>query len=634
MDRYAIVKQRKELKKCAHKTVKSHYMLLVFLTLLLAFFGTEFTDSVSGLKDHGSLNAVIYGKEEEPAAQEAEVSLSEGSTGKTAPLEEILDEIFLGNLRGGQEKSEQLAEDLSETASDSAAFGRTNGIFAELVNNFFSGKLYMEIARFLYSVTKSETAVGVIFLLAIGAFYLLFYIFFQSVLSAAVRRLFLEARVYEQVEFSDILHFPAVKRWRRAALTTFLTDVRTILWWLTVIGGPIKTCSYFCVPFIVAENPDLRPREAIRLSRKMMDGHKWEYFLFSLSFILWYLLGTVTLGLSNLFYGNAYLLSAHTEFYVKVREDAKKRGVEGTEALDDRCLFEKADRIELAETYFDVVDEITLIQEDKVKLTGLKRFAARWFGVWLGSYEEKKRYDDVQGRKEAVRRERASLRAQAYPQRLNPRWQEKEMAKKEKFHFIRYYPIPTLFLMFISFSFVGWVWEVALHLLQTGQFANRGTLFGPWLPIYGTGGVVVLMLCSRFRKNPAAEFVTAVVLCGFIEYMSSVYLEMKFHERWWSYDGYFLNLNGRICAEGLLVFGVGCCFVVYVCAPLFDLKVASAGKKKILALCAVLLVLYGADLIHSSGNPNMAEGAVESAEEAAAETSSAESAVSAPAGAA
>lgn len=62
MDRYAIVKQRKELKKCAHKTVKSHYMLLVFLTLLLAFFGTEFTDSVSGLKDHGSLNAVIYGK--------------------------------------------------------------------------------------------------------------------------------------------------------------------------------------------------------------------------------------------------------------------------------------------------------------------------------------------------------------------------------------------------------------------------------------------------------------------------------------------------------------------------------------------------------------------------------------------
>ena len=208
------------------------------------------------------------------------------------------------------------------------------------------------------------------------------------------------------------------------------------------------------------------------------------------------------------------------------------------------------------------------------------------------------------------------------------------MAKKEKFHFIRYYPIPTLFLMFISFSFVGWVWEVALHLLQTGQFANRGTLFGPWLPIYGTGGVIVLMLCSRFRKNPAAEFVTAVVLCGFIEYMSSVYLEMKFHERWWSYDGYFLNLNGRICAEGLLVFGVGCCFVVHVCAPLFDLKVSSIGKKKILALCAVLLVLYGADLIHSSGNPNMAEGAVESAEEAAAETSSAESAVSAPAGAA
>ena len=42
--------------------------------------------------------------------------------------------------------------------------------------------------------------------------------------------------------------------------------------------------------------------------------------------------------------------------------------------------------------------------------------------------------------------------------------------------------------------------------------------------------------------------------------------------KWWDYSGYFLNLHGRICAEGLLVFGVGGMIVVYILAPLIDLS--------------------------------------------------------------
>ena len=54
------------------------------------------------------------------------------------------------------------------------------------------------------------------------------------------------------------------------------------LWSLTVIGGIIKRYSYYMVPYIVAENPDISAKNAIRLSRKMMNGHKWECFVFEL----------------------------------------------------------------------------------------------------------------------------------------------------------------------------------------------------------------------------------------------------------------------------------------------------------------------------------------------------------------
>lgn len=64
------------------------------------------------------------------------------------------------------------------------------------------------------------------------------------------------------------------------------------------------------------------------------------------------------------------------------------------------------------------------------------------------------------------------------------------------------YSISTLILMFFLFSFTGWVWEVACHLVEDRMFINRGVLFGPWLPIYGAGGVMILVFLKRFFERP------------------------------------------------------------------------------------------------------------------------------------
>ena len=163
--------------------------------------------------------------------------------------------------------------------------------------------------------------------------------------------------------------------------------------------------------------------------------------------------------------------------------------------------------------------------------------------------------------------------------------------------------------MFFSFCFVGWAWEVSLHLVADGVFVNRGMLHGPWLPIYGAGVVLILLADNSLRKKPVLEFIGAVVLSGLVEYYASYFIELS-HDgtQWWNYSGYFLNLNGRICAEGLLVFGMGGCAAVYFAAPLLDNLFRKINQKIAIPLCIVLLLAFGIDEVYSSKHPNTGEG--------------------------
>ena len=173
---------------------------------------------------------------------------------------------------------------------------------------------------------------------------------------------------------------------------------------------------------------------------------------------------------------------------------------------------------------------------------------------------------------------------------------------------MRHYSVWSLVMLFFIFSFTGWVWEVSLHLVNDGAFVNRGVLHGPWLPIYGSGGVLILVVLNRLRINPAAEFAGIVVLCGCVEYFTSYYLELTHNgQKWWDYTGYFLNLHGRICAEGLLVFGGGMA-IVYVAAPLLDNIIRKVQTRKLIPVCLLLLCVYAADTLYSSKHPNTGEG--------------------------
>ena len=107
----------------------------------------------------------------------------------------------------------------------------------------------------------------------------------------------------------------------RNAVSILLVYLYTILWTLLfIVPGIIKGLAYSLTPFIVKDNPQLSPNQAINLSMKMMKGHKFDLFYLYLSFIGWILLAMLTLGI-GLLWVIPYMQTSMAAFYLDVKND-------------------------------------------------------------------------------------------------------------------------------------------------------------------------------------------------------------------------------------------------------------------------------------------------------------------------
>lgn len=315
------------------------------------------------------------------------------------------------------------------------------------------------------------------------------------------------------------------------------------------------------------------------------------------------------MGIFNILYTNPYQTASFTRYYAELRKEAIEKGVPGAELLCDNYLYEKAESYVIASKYPDVIKVMNQPEDMTKKLTGWRGFVARNFGVLLLRREQERAYERHQADYVSVYSMIDDVKGEAYPVRFYPIPEEERRKFVQSLNYMRHYSVWSLIAIFFSMSVFGWLWEVGMHLVSYGEFVNRGALHGPWLPIYGTGAVLILTVLNRFRRNPALEFGATIVLCGVLEYMTSLVMEIATGgTKWWDYSGYFLNLNGRICAEGLLVFGIGGLMIVYAIAPLIDKFVGRLNERKVMSVCTVLLVIFLADMVYSQMYPNTGKG--------------------------
>lgn len=525
---------------------------------------------------------------------------------------DVLQDLAVGNENDAREKVKQNQEQIVNNDTD-ATFGRRRGVIASLLNSFASGSMVIAVADAINSVTHNggvSIAVPVILSLAVYIFVWLFIL--QETYRIVMARMLLEGRSYNKLPASRFFYPIHTRKWPRMAWTMFVENVFLFLWSLTIVGFFIKQYSYRMVPYIVAENPNIEALDAIRLSRRMMKGHKWECFVADCSFLGWYLLNLITFGLSGIFYSNGYNAAFFAEYYVYVRSMAKTTGIAGSEMLNDEYLYFKADPQTLHTTYADVAQSVAQLEQNLVpapKPHGFTGFLSEWLGIRILHASAVNRYEEYRENLHQMQIGENILNGSIYPGRLAPAPMPFKFRESRTISADRSYSLVNLIMMFFIFCFVGWVWEVSLAFISEDMFVNRGTLHGPWLPIYGTGGVIILVLLKKLREKPALEFVAAMVLCGCLEYFSSWYLEMTHDgQRWWDYTGYFLNINGRICAEGLLTFGLGGLAIVYLLAPALDNLLSRIDARKLGIVAAVLLVLYCADQVYSAQHPNVGAG--------------------------
>ena len=119
----------------------------------------------------------------------------------------------------------------------------------------------------------------------------------------------------------DVLTCCYTRNYINTVKCLFARDWRIYLWsLLCIIPGIIKSYDYAMVHYIVAEHPDIDPKEALHASEQMMYGYRFSYFLFTLSFILWLMSALVTCGISLIFYVKPYMAQACAIWYQQRRD--------------------------------------------------------------------------------------------------------------------------------------------------------------------------------------------------------------------------------------------------------------------------------------------------------------------------
>ena len=161
---------------------------------------------------------------------------------------------------------------------------------------------------------------------------------------------------------------------------------------------------------------------------------------------------------------------------------------------------------------------------------------------------------------------------------------------------------------FMIYSIIGWMIEVSYHAVTMGRVVNRGFLNGPLCPVYGSGVLMVLMvlnLCGKFfgfetdlsKASTVMLFIIGIIFATLIELIAGFLLDRFFHARWWDYRDRRFNLNGYICLEFSIYWGLGIAFVLRVIQPFFEKTVHKVPLRIGIIILSACYLIFLIDLI-------------------------------------
>lgn len=175
------------------------------------------------------------------------------------------------------------------------------------------------------------------------------------------------------------------------------------------------------------------------------------------------------------------------------------------------------------------------------------------------------------------------------------------------------YTVSLLLLYYFFYSSLGWLCESIYCSIGEKKWVNRGFLTGPLCPIYGTGAVVFIVCLGPLKEypipvsvfgltfsiTPVLVLLAGMVLADMVEFATSVIMEKLFHARWWDYSEKPFNIQGRICLQHTMYWGIFTIVFLYLIHPFFQTYAERIPEKTVYIILIVVLLLFVLDLINA-----------------------------------
>lgn len=179
----------------------------------------------------------------------------------------------------------------------------------------------------------------------------------------------------------------------------------------------------------------------------------------------------------------------------------------------------------------------------------------------------------------------------------------KEIITKQ-YEFDRWMSVMLLLFAFVFSGIFGFLYEEIFYRIDLGEFVKRGTTAGPWIPIYGFGGIIILLITTKINRKPLLIFLISVLASGIVEFGTGYVL---YHYmgglRLWDYNVEIWNwgnIGGYVCARSVLFFGVSGVALVCVIMPFVSNMAEKVNRKVFSGVFITLAALFVLDIIFSS----------------------------------
>lgn len=162
-----------------------------------------------------------------------------------------------------------------------------------------------------------------------------------------------------------------------------------------------------------------------------------------------------------------------------------------------------------------------------------------------------------------------------------------------------HYTIAQWLLYFFIYCFIGWCFESTYVSLKKRRFVNRGFLMGPFLPIYGSGAIMMLVVSAPFQDNMIATYFAGLVGATALEYVTGVTMEALFKVRYWDYSNQKFNFQGHICLSSSLAWGAFTVLLTKWIHKPIERIVMKIPQGAVIAIVSVIGAILVVDLVIS-----------------------------------